>query len=344
MRDVPLRALFAHDPARFATLLAPARRPAGGLLQAAHHRRDDAAAGWSWPQVTGVEAAARPDVRRRGRSTPPRAGRCCTSRCDVPTGRRSLVDGHDVMPDVPRRARTCRAFSDGGARRAAGPAPPATAHHRRRQPRHRRLGPRARRWSPRRSRRTGARVRGCTSSRTSTARTSTRRCAALSPATTLFVVASKTFTTQETMANARSARAWLVAALGRGGRRPALRRACRPTPPRSRASASPPTTCSCFWDWVGGRYSLWSSIGLPIALAIGADRFDALLAGAHDDGRALPHRAAVGEPADAARPARHLEHQLPRRRTPTPCCPTTSRCAACRPTCSSSTWRATARA
>ena len=114
----------------------------------------------------------------------------------------------------------------------------------------------------------------------------------LPPETTLFIIASKTFTTQETMTNARSARAWFLAALGRGavarhfvavstndGRGRALRHRRR-------------TNMFVFWDWVGGRYSLWSSIGLPIALAVGFDRFEALLAGAHRDGRALPHRAA----------------------------------------------------
>ena len=100
-------------------------------------------------------------------------------------------------------------------------------------------------------------------------------------ATTLFIIASKTFTTQETMANARSARAWLVAALGEA----AVGRHFVAVSTNAAAVAAFGIAASNvfgFWDWVGGRYSLWSSIGLPIALAIGADGFDALLAGADD--------------------------------------------------------------
>ncbi len=103
----------------------------------------------------------------------------------------------------------------------------------------------------------------------------------LNPETTLFVIASKTFTTQETMTNAHTARAWFlqtaeedehvakhfvalstnhVAVINFGIERKNMFR---------------------FWDWVGGRYSLWSAIGLPIALTIGFDNYKALLAGAH---------------------------------------------------------------
>ncbi|MBP7778212.1 MAG: glucose-6-phosphate isomerase [Acidobacteria bacterium] len=103
----------------------------------------------------------------------------------------------------------------------------------------------------------------------------------VAPATTLFVVASKTFTTQETMANARSARAWLVAALGDA----AVARHFVAVSTNAAAVGEFGIGASnmfTFWDWVGGRYSLWSSIGLPIALAIGPDGFDALLAGADE--------------------------------------------------------------
>jgi glucose-6-phosphate isomerase len=99
----------------------------------------------------------------------------------------------------------------------------------------------------------------------------------LDPAYTLFVVASKTFTTQETMANARAAKAWF---LGRGGRDTARHFVATTTNVKAAAEFGITTTFG-FWDWVGGRFSLWSAIGLPIALAIGADNFRALLAGAH---------------------------------------------------------------
>ena len=94
---------------------------------------------------------------------------------------------------------------------------------------------------------------------------------------TLFIVASKTFTTQETMANAQVAREWFVA---QGGGDVA-RHFVATTTNVSAAAAFGITTTFGFWDWVGGRFSLWSAIGLPIALAIGAEHFRALLAGAH---------------------------------------------------------------
>lgn len=99
----------------------------------------------------------------------------------------------------------------------------------------------------------------------------------LKPAETLFIVASKTFTTQETMANAQLARAWFEA---RGGTDIA-RHFVATTTNVEAAAAFGITTTFGFWDWVGGRFSLWCAIGLPIAVAIGADHFRELLAGAH---------------------------------------------------------------
>ena len=99
----------------------------------------------------------------------------------------------------------------------------------------------------------------------------------LVPAETLFIVASKTFTTQETMANAHAAKAWFEA---NGGTDIAKHFVATTTNVDAAAQFGITTTFG-FWDWVGGRYSLWSAIGLPIALAIGADNFHALLAGAH---------------------------------------------------------------
>jgi glucose-6-phosphate isomerase len=103
----------------------------------------------------------------------------------------------------------------------------------------------------------------------------------LDPARTLFIVASKTFTTQETLLNARSARAWLVGKLGEAA-----------VPKHfvavSTASAEVAkfgidlANMFGFWDWVGGRYSVWSAIGLPVACVIGMERFEELLQGAHD--------------------------------------------------------------
>jgi glucose-6-phosphate isomerase len=106
---------------------------------------------------------------------------------------------------------------------------------------------------------------------------------ALKPSETLFIVASKTFTTQETMANAQVARRWFLEA-GRAqglGEADIARHFVAATTNVEAAAAFGVTTTFGFWDWVGGRYSLWSAIGLPIAIAVGAGHFRDLLAGAH---------------------------------------------------------------
>jgi glucose-6-phosphate isomerase len=103
---------------------------------------------------------------------------------------------------------------------------------------------------------------------------------ALDPARTLVVVCSKTFTTQETLSNARRIRAWLAARLGEAA------------VPKHFAAVSTNAAAMdefgvgqdarfAMWDWVGGRYSLWSAVGLTLELAIGTEHFEAMLAGAH---------------------------------------------------------------
>ncbi len=103
----------------------------------------------------------------------------------------------------------------------------------------------------------------------------------LDPARTLFIVSSKTFTTQETMTNARSARDWVVNALGAtavadhfAAVSTRLDKVAEFGIERDRVFG--------FWDWVGGRYSIWSSIGLPLAIAIGADSYEDFLRGGAD--------------------------------------------------------------
>ena len=103
----------------------------------------------------------------------------------------------------------------------------------------------------------------------------------VSAETTLFIVASKTFTTQETLTNATSARAWFLA---NGGREADVGKhfvAVSTNAVEVAKFGIDTANMFEFWDWVGGRYSLWSAIGLSIALAIGMNRFDQLLAGAH---------------------------------------------------------------
>ncbi len=102
----------------------------------------------------------------------------------------------------------------------------------------------------------------------------------LEPATTLFVVVSKTFTTEETIANANSARAWAERKLGGE----ALARhfvAATAYPDRATAWGLPECNVFAFPEWVGGRYSVWSAVGLPVAIAVGMPAFERMLAGAH---------------------------------------------------------------
>ena len=104
----------------------------------------------------------------------------------------------------------------------------------------------------------------------------------LDPATTLFIVASKTFTTQETMTNARSARAWCLAAMD-GDEAAIARHFVAVSTDAAKVAAFGIDTANMFgfWDWVGGRYSLDSAIGLSTMLAVGPERFQELLEGFH---------------------------------------------------------------
>lgn len=109
------------------------------------------------------------------------------------------------------------------------------------------------------------------------------RCLArLDPSRTLFILASKSFTTVETLRNARTAREWLVAAGVPEAQCGQHFVAITARPDRAAAYGIAAERILPMWDWVGGRYSLWSAIGLPVAIAIGMDRFEHLLAGAED--------------------------------------------------------------
>lgn len=103
----------------------------------------------------------------------------------------------------------------------------------------------------------------------------------LDPETTLFIISSKTFTTWETLTNAHTARKWFLQS---GADSSALSKhfiAVSSNVPEATAFGVAEENIFEFWDWVGGRYSLWSAIGLSIALAVGYDKFSELLAGAH---------------------------------------------------------------
>jgi glucose-6-phosphate isomerase len=114
----------------------------------------------------------------------------------------------------------------------------------------------------------------------------------LKPQNTLFIVTSKTFTTQETTLNAEAAHRWLNAA---GGAAAVARHfiAVTANAPEARNFGVAPEQIFEFWDWVGGRYSLWSAVGMSIMFAIGAQRFRELLSGAH----AMDEHFRLAEPA-----------------------------------------------
>ena len=194
------------------------------------------------------------------------------------SGAPMFIDGHDVMPDIDAVLAQMRAFSDavrdgtwrGHTGKAVtdvvnigiggsdlGPAMAVEALAAYRKP--------------------GLRVHFVSNvDATDIAETLKR----LDPATTLFLVASKTFTTQETIANARAACAWLTGALGEAA---VARHFAALSTNRDGVVAFgiDPANMFAFWDWVGGRYSLWSAIGLSIAIAVGFAQFERLLAGAH---------------------------------------------------------------
>ncbi|MEO0680854.1 MAG: glucose-6-phosphate isomerase [Pseudomonadota bacterium] len=150
----------------------------------------------------------------------------------------------------------------------------------------------------------------------------------LDPRRTLVLVASKTFTTIETMTNARSARAWMVEAVGEAGVGAHFAALSTAHDHVSAFGISPDRTFG-FWDWVGGRYSIWSAIGLSLMIAIGRARFDDFLRGARDMDRHfreaplernLPallalvgvwHRSALGLPSRAVLPYDQRLARLP---------------------------------
>jgi glucose-6-phosphate isomerase len=103
----------------------------------------------------------------------------------------------------------------------------------------------------------------------------------LDPARTLFIISSKTFTTQETMTNAASARAWIGGALGEAAVGDHFAAVSTQLDKVAEFGIAADRVFG-FWDWVGGRYSIWSSIGLPLAIAIGPERFEEFLRGGYE--------------------------------------------------------------
>ena len=277
LRDVHLRELFDEDQARFARLSVRWSHGDDWLLDLSKQRiRPE-----TLPLLTGLWEAA--DVpgwiakMRAGEAINHTEGRAVLHVALRQGAGTIAVDGHDVMPDVRAVLEKMRGFCDavhsgkwrgatgepitdvvnigiGGSDLGPRMATQALAAHR----------------VPHLKVHYVANVDGADLATT---------LAGLSPRNTLFIIASKTFTTQETMQNARSARDWLTTVLGEA----AVSRhfvAVSTALDRVAAFGIDPANAFAFWDWVGGRFSLWSAIGLPLALAIGFDRFGQLLAGA----------------------------------------------------------------
>jgi glucose-6-phosphate isomerase len=278
LRDAHLRELFEHDPLRFQRL--SVRWSQGGddwLLDLSKQRIVPE----TLPLLAGLwEAADVPGWIAKMRAGEPinhTEGRAVLHVALRHAGGPIMVDGQDVMPDVRAVLDKLRGFCDaihsgkwrgatgepitdivnigiGGSDLGPRMATQALAAHR----------------VPHLRVHYVANVDGADLATVLTG---------LRPAQTLFVIASKTFTTQETMQNANSARAWLVQELGEA----AVARhfvAVSTALDKVAAFGIDTDNAFAFWDWVGGRFSLWSAIGLPLALAIGFDRFEQLLAGA----------------------------------------------------------------
>ena len=187
------------------------------------------------------------------------------------------VDGHDVVPGRPRGARPDGRPGRPGCARGRGPAPPASA-----SATWSTSGSAARTWAPRWptgrwptsptpdisigfvSNVNGDAIRDATTG--------------IDPARTLFIISSKTFTTLETLTNARTARAWLVDALGEDAV-PHHFVAVSTNAEQVAAFGIDTANMVGFWDWVGGRYSVDSAIGLSLVIAIGPERFREFLEG-----------------------------------------------------------------
>jgi glucose-6-phosphate isomerase len=271
-----LRELFAEDPDRFARL----SLSVDGLLADFSKQRID---GRTLELL--IELARSADIGagasaclRASRSTPARTGPSCTRRCVTSSSPFPTAD-HDVMPEV-REVRAdagllragagglWRGFSGEAIRDVVNIGIGGSD-----------LGPKMVVRALSAYQRAGLRmhfVSNLDSAHLAPLLDS------LDPRSTLFIVASKTFTTQETMLNAHTARQWLCAAAGEQAARalPLHFVAVSSAVDKVREFGLPPENIFRMWDWVGGRYSLWSAVGLPIALAIGMTGFERLLAGA----------------------------------------------------------------
>jgi glucose-6-phosphate isomerase len=274
LEDKPLKQLFADDPERFAHYSATF---GDMLLDYSKNRIDEKALAALFALAREVDLEGRRDRMWAGEhinTTEDRAVLHMALRYqgDQPV----LVDGHDVMPDVREVLGRMKTFSDqvrdGTVRGATGetitdvvnigiggsdlgPAMATLA-----------LAPYCR---PDLHLHYVSNVDGAHIHDT---------LAFLDPKRTLFIIASKTFTTDETMTNAHSARAWIASALGEGAVADHFAAVSTNLSATDKFGIRQDRIFG-FWDWVGGRYSMWSAIGLPVAIAVGFDNFVAFLKG-----------------------------------------------------------------
>jgi glucose-6-phosphate isomerase len=273
-----MRELFANDPARFTKM---SREACGLFVDYSKHRTTDETLKLLFALAKQADVETWRDKMFAGEKINGTEGRAVLhtalrNRANTPV----LVDGKDVMPEVNRVLAKMRDFTErlrSGAWKGhtgksitdvvnigiggsdLGPVMVTEA-----------LRPY---WKPGMTVHFVSNVDG-----THMAETLKR----VDPERTLFIVASKTFTTQETLTNAKTARAWLLEKLGAGNDAVAKHFVALSTNAKEVSAFGIDTQNMFeFWDWVGGRYSLWSAIGLSIACVIGMDNFDQLLDGGH---------------------------------------------------------------
>ena len=295
-----------------------------------------------WPTRAGLPRAHRRDVRRRRSSTRPSGAPRCIRCCACRRAARLAPALAPLHAEVLAVRAQCAAFV---ARRARGPADrrDRRALHRRRQHRHRRQRPRPRDGDRgARAVRRGAAAHA-TSFRTSTARSSRTSCRRSIRRARSSSSAPRRSRRRRRSRTRERARAWLA-----GG---SARRPCRGTSPRSRPttrqwmhSASAADARFAMWDWVGGRYSLWSAVGLALELAIGTRELRGDAGGRAGHGRAFPLGSRSPTTCRCCSGSSRTGTATCRAARATRCCPTRSGSRACRHTCSNSRWRASASA
>ncbi|HUS32621.1 MAG TPA: glucose-6-phosphate isomerase, partial [Kofleriaceae bacterium] len=288
LESVHMRELFARDPRRVAKMT---REACGIFVDYSKHRADDNVMAKLWGLAKWAKVEEWRDKMFAGEKINVTENRAVLhvalrNRSNRPI----LVDGKDVMPDVNAVLAKMRAFTDrirsgdwrgssgksisdivnigiGGS--DLGPVMVTEA-----------LTPYAKRWEESAGPSRGAVRVHFVSNVDATHLAEVVK--DLNPESTLFIVASKTFTTQETMTNAKSARSWVLSKLGANADVAKHFVAVSTNAKEVAAFGIDTANMFEFWDWVGGRYSLWSAIGLSIACYIGMDNFEELLAGAHD--------------------------------------------------------------